>query len=44
MVLICKDCGFYDGIIPGTMREILAGFPGFFVNTEPTFLNSVGTD
>ena len=36
-MLICKDCGFYAGIIPGTMQKIiiLAVLPTFFVNTEP---------
>ena len=48
-MLICKDCGFYAGIIPGTMQEIiiLAVLPAFFVNTEPadkTPQNSVETD
>ena len=31
-VLICKDCGFHAGIIPGTMQEII--ILGIFVNTE----------
>ena len=37
-VLFCKDCGFYAGIILGTMQgsiNILAVLPAFFVNTEP---------
>ena len=48
-VLICKDCGYYAGIIPGTMQETIIPpvLPAFFVNTEPAnkgFQNSVGTD
>ena len=43
-VLICKDCGYYPGIISGTMQETIILV---FVNTEPankTFQNFVGTD
>ena len=47
-VLICKDCGYYAGIIPSTMQEtiILAVLLAYFVNTESankTFEISVGT-
>ena len=27
VVLICKDCGFYAGIIPATMQRILKALP-----------------
>ena len=48
-MLICKGCGFYGRIIPGTMQGIiiLAVLPAFFANIEPenkTFKTLWGTD